>query len=205
MNYRYTTEDETEDEHEERPEDPTLSGGLPENFEDDADRQSLRTDMEDEEGEEDEDGQDEPERGGEELVFDSSGADSSDQEDAQKARNRGDGGSASNSRRSQWTPSPSASTVRQRKEWIIVSEIPKVDRCPDAIRREINTMLAHDLTKAGYRIPEADLIWGSNNYGEWKVKDVRFHDAFSFLRLTLLIFVVFVFVDRPMHPRVGLY
>ena len=114
MNYRYTTEDESEDEHEERPEDPTLSGGLPENFEDDADRQSLRTDMEDEEGEEDEDGQDEPERGGEELVFDSSGADSSDQEDAQKARNRGDGGSASNSRRSQWTPSPSAATVRQR-------------------------------------------------------------------------------------------
>ena len=102
MNYSYTTEDETEDEHEERPEDPTLSGGLPEIFEDDADRQWLRTDKEDEDGEVDEDGRDEPERGGEEPEFDSSGADSSDQEDAQKARNRGDGGSASNSRRSQW-------------------------------------------------------------------------------------------------------
>ena len=78
MNFRYTTEDETEDEYEERPEDPTLSGG----FEDDADRQSLRTDKEDEEGEEDEDGQDEQERGGEEPEFDSSGADSSDQKDA---------------------------------------------------------------------------------------------------------------------------
>ena len=32
INYRYATEDETEDEYEERPEDPTLSGGLPENL-----------------------------------------------------------------------------------------------------------------------------------------------------------------------------
>ena len=60
-NYHCTTEVETEDEYEERPEDPTLSGGLPENFEYDADRQSLRTDNEEEEGEEDEGGQDQEE------------------------------------------------------------------------------------------------------------------------------------------------
>ena len=152
---------------------------MPRNFVEDEDRQSLRTDNEDKEGEDDEGGQDEQEHEGKEQDednFDSSGADSSDQDDAQKARNRGDGGmpGSGSSRRSRWKPSSSSGTVRQRKEWVIISEIPKADRALDAIRREINNMLAHELFKSDYRIPEADLLSGSNYYGGWKHKEVRF-------------------------------
>ena len=150
VQYPCALEFEAEDDLEEQVEDPSLSGGLSRNFEEDEDRQSLRTDNEDEEGEEDEGGQDEQEQQGEEQDdddFDSSGADSSDQDDAQKARNRGDGGmpGSGSSRRSRWTPSFSPGTILQRKEWVVISEIPKADRAPDAIRREINNMLTHEL------------------------------------------------------------
>ena len=201
MNYRCATEDDTEDDFGKRPEDQTLSGRLPENFEDDEDRQSLRTDNEDEEREEDEEdegGQDEEEQEGEEEddnVLDASSADSSEQEDAEKARNCGDGGTPACSRRCQWRvigdQSPLLGRFGNGKEWIIISEIPKADRCPDAIRREISNMLAHELSKAAYRIPDADLVWGPNNYGGWKLKDVRFQDYLAFVRLPILMFMAF--------------
>ena len=65
----------------------------------------------------------------------------------------------------------------------MISEIPKADRAPDAIRREINNMLAHELFKADYRIPEADRSSGANYYGGWKHKEVRFQVSFSFREL----------------------
>ena len=50
VKYPCTLGDQTDDDMEEEVEDPTLSGGLRRNSDDDEDRQSLRTDNDDEEG-----------------------------------------------------------------------------------------------------------------------------------------------------------
>ena len=145
LDYSCTPQVGTEDDSEEVCEDPTLSGGLSRHCEDADERQSLRSDCEREECEEDAGPQDQEEQEGEEdddNDSDSSGLDSSDQDDAEKARNRSDGGTPGSSRRSRWIPISSANQ-RKRKEWVVISEIPKENRSSDAIHREICNMLAN--------------------------------------------------------------
>ena len=106
---------------------------------------------------------------------DSSGPDSSEEEDAAKAKDRGDGGTpaSGSSRRSKWTQGQGSPMLcQQRKEWVVVSEIPKAGRPTDAIHREICNMLTHELSKADYHIP--DSVWhnGHNFWGGWCHEEV---------------------------------
>ena len=117
-------------------------------------------------GEEDEGRQDQEEQ----EDSDSSGPDSSGAVDVKKARNRGNDGTPCSSR-SRWTPSSSANQ-RKRKEWVVISEIPKEDRPPDFIHREICNMLTHELAKADHRIPTHDPHAGKKTWGGWKEKDI---------------------------------
>ena len=126
-----------DDDMQEEVEDPTLSGGLPENYDDEEDRQSLRTENDDE-GDQVECGQGQQEQE-DENDEDSSGPDSSEKEDAARAKDRGDGGTpasgSSRGLRSKWSQGSTLASL-QRKEWVIISEIPKEGRSTDGIHRE---------------------------------------------------------------------
>ena len=140
-----------DDDMQEEVEDPTLSGGLPENYD------GLRTENDDEEADQVECGQGQQEQE-DENDEDSSGPDSSEKEDAARAKDCGDGGtpssSSSNRSRSKWTQGSTLAS-RQRKEWVIISEIPKEGRSTDAIHRELCNMLTHELSKADYCCPDS--------------------------------------------------
>ena len=77
-----------DDDMQEEDEDPTLSGGLPQNYDGEEDRQSLRSENENEEGDQVECGQGQQEQE-DENDEDSSGPDSSEEEDAARAKECG--------------------------------------------------------------------------------------------------------------------
>ena len=182
VKYPCTLGDDTDDDMEEEDEDPTLSGELRRNSDDDEDRQSLRTDNDEEEGDQVECGQEEQQQE-EENDEDSSGPDSSEEDDAVRAKDRGDGGTpasgSSRGSRSKWSQGSTLAS-RQRKEWVIISEIPKEGRPTDAIHRELCNMLTHELSKAEYRCPESVRNSGQTFWGGWSHKEVCFNGIFLY-------------------------
>ena len=204
VQYPCTLGGHTDDDMEEEDEDPTLSGGLRRNSDDDEDRQSLRTDNEEKEGDQVECGQEEQQQE-EENDEDSSGPDSSEEDDAVRAKDRGDGGTpasgSSRGSRSKWSQGSTLAS-RQRKEWVIISEIPKEGRSTDAIHRELCNMLTHELSKADYRCPDSVRLSGQTFWGGWSHKEVCFNGIILYCDQWQSFHLVFL-LRRRIQPNMG--
>ena len=200
----YSHNCETEDEESDVPEqqeDPTLSGGLPNESGEGLDRQSVRTDSgcEQPEGEEAQEGEEEQEDDEEDSDKDSSACDSSDDDDDDfsKGKARGDGGTPRSSC-SRSSPGTVPGT-RQRRTWILCLEIHKANRATDSIHREICNFLEQDLAKAEFRISENS---GDKKYwGGWCHKEVSLVSC-SF-HILLCVFTFLLFDPQTYETRQG--